>query len=186
MKQENYIQTVRNLKEEILKSRYIIAKTANKELLFLYYKVGNIISEKVKSEKWGNKIIQKLSDDLQNELNGLRGFSFGNLRNMRMFFEEWNIYFDTGFAEISTGSSPLSELKSNKKAICRSLTGKLQSDDYQDNIICSSLTGNLEKYFLNVSFTSHIDILLNTKNIDERVFYIMQGGSKNIFVKKKK
>ncbi len=75
MKQKEYIQTVKHLKEEILKSRYHIAKVANKEILFLYYKVGNTISEKVAAERWGSKTIEKLSVDLQSELNGLRGFS---------------------------------------------------------------------------------------------------------------
>ena len=90
MLQESYIQTVQNLKEEILKSRYTLAKVANRELLFLYYKVGNIISVKVKTEKWGNKTIQKLSNDLQSELHGLRGFSVTNLKRMRQFYEIWS------------------------------------------------------------------------------------------------
>ena len=59
----------------------------------MYNKGSNIISDKVKTEKWGNKSIQKLSGNLQNELNGLGGFSYSNLKNMRRFYEEWQLYF---------------------------------------------------------------------------------------------
>ena len=172
MTQENYIQTVKNLKDEILKSRYTIAKTANKELLLLYFKVGNIISEKVKIEKWGNKTIQKLSDDLQNELHGLRGFSYSNLKNMRMFYEEWNIYFDANLLEISIGSIQSSQLEDDKNTISQTVSGKLQNADYQRDVISQSVTDKLSKYFLNVGFSSHIEIISKSKNIDERVFYI--------------
>ncbi|MCF6270119.1 MAG: PDDEXK nuclease domain-containing protein [Melioribacteraceae bacterium] len=95
MYKTNYIQTVKYLKEEILKSRYYIAKVANRELLLLYFKVGFIISERVSKEKWGNKTIEVLSADLQNELRGLRGFSTSNLKNMRHFYEEWKPVLNT-------------------------------------------------------------------------------------------
>ena len=86
---QNYTETVKQIKSAILQSRYITAKVANKEMLFLYYGVGKTISEKVAAEKWGSKTIEKLSGDLQNELKGLRGFSSANLKKMRQFYEEW-------------------------------------------------------------------------------------------------
>jgi len=94
---DNYIQTLKHIKEEILRSRYNIAKVANKEMLFLYFKVGNVISVKVANEAWGSKTIQKLSIDLQNELKGLRGFSYANLKKMRQFYEEWSPYILASF-----------------------------------------------------------------------------------------
>lgn len=33
-----------------------------------------------------------ISEKLQKEMPGLRGFSSRNLRNMRMFYEEWSKY----------------------------------------------------------------------------------------------
>jgi predicted nuclease of restriction endonuclease-like (RecB) superfamily len=169
MIQESYIQTVKNLKEEILKSRYTIAKVANRELLFLYYKVGNVISEKVKNENWGNKTIKKLSTDLQNELNGLRGFSATNLKRMRQFYESW---------------SPFTILTKSKNEISPSVTDQLQDTKKQQNIISPSMSdqlgfrisqtvsSQLERYFANVSFSAHYEIISKTRNIEERVFYI--------------
>ena len=150
----NYINIVKNLKQEILKSRYNIAKVANKELLFLYYKVGNIISEKVASEKWGNKTIEKLSEDLQNELKGLRGFSSTNLKRMKFFYEEWaSIFHDN--------------LKSN------SIDLSLENENL---VISPLLTYQFKDLFTKVSFISHYEIITSTKTIDERVFYISKAA----------
>jgi predicted nuclease of restriction endonuclease-like (RecB) superfamily len=169
MLQESYIQTVQNLKEEILKSRYTLAKVANRELLFLYYKVGNIISVKVKTEKWGNKTIQKLSNDLQSELHGLRGFSVTNLKRMRQFYEIW---------------SPFIIVAKPANEISPSVTGQLQNIGIQQDQISPSVTdqfgfligqtlsGQLKMHFSNVSFTAHYEIITKTKNIEERIFYI--------------
>ena len=89
MIEKSYIDTVKQVKKEILRSRYLIAKVANKELLSLYFKVGNLISNKVATEKWGSKTIESFSYDLQCELRGLRGFSPTNIKRMKKFYEEW-------------------------------------------------------------------------------------------------
>ena len=173
MLQESYIQTLKNLKEEILKSRYAIAKVANSELLFLYYKVGNIISDKVKTEKWGNKTIQKISGDLQTELKGLRGFSATNLKRMRQFYEIWSPFIIV--AKPSIEISP-------------SVTGQLQDAEIQQDIISPLVTDKLDfkigqivpdqlkEHFINISFTAHYEIIAKTKNIEERLFYIEKSA----------
>ena len=38
---------------------------------------------------WGAKALDSISERLQRELPGLRGFSSGNLKKMRIFYEEW-------------------------------------------------------------------------------------------------
>ncbi len=81
----DYSQYIAELKEQILSSRYHAAKLVNRELLILYYKIGKSLSTKVEQEKWGAKVIDRISVDLQDELPGLRGFSARNLKKMRQF-----------------------------------------------------------------------------------------------------
>jgi hypothetical protein len=90
---KDYIAVLSQIKSEILNSRYLIAKMANRELLNLYFKVGKVVSEKAASGKWGSGTIKTLSDDLQNELKGLRGFSSTNIKRMKQFYETWEPYF---------------------------------------------------------------------------------------------
>ncbi len=158
---QNYTETVKQIKSAILHSRYITAKVANKEMLFLYYGVGKTISEKVAAEKWGSKTIEKLSVDLQNELKGLRGFSPENLKKMKRFFEEWSPYFKDNSLQIPISSS---------------LTNQLQETDNQQNIIGSSLTNQFIENFIKVSFTAHFEIITKVKKLDERVFYITKSA----------
>lgn len=83
------INIIKELKEAILKSRYQAARLVNKELISLYFSIGKKISETATKEAWGNKVLEKVSDELQKELPGLRGFSSGNLKKMRVFSDFW-------------------------------------------------------------------------------------------------
>ena len=58
------------------------------ELNFVNYKVL-MISEKIKAQKWGAKVLDQISADLQKELPGLKGFSAGNLKKIRLFAEAY-------------------------------------------------------------------------------------------------
>ena len=85
----NYREAVSVIKTAILQSQYDAAKSANEKQLMLYYGIGKYISENSRAGYWGTGAIDAISDRLQKELPGLRGFSARNLRNMRMFYEEW-------------------------------------------------------------------------------------------------
>jgi len=85
----NYSKAILLIKSAILKSRYRAAVLANRELLSLYYGIGKYISKNSRNHFWGTNAIETISIQLQQELPGLRGFSDGNLRKMRIFFEEW-------------------------------------------------------------------------------------------------
>jgi predicted nuclease of restriction endonuclease-like (RecB) superfamily len=150
----NYTSDIKLLKSAILQSRYRAASLVNKELLFLYFAVGKFISTKIKEEKWGAKVLEKLSTDLQNELPGLRGFSATNIKRMRLFFETWSMYI------------PISP----------TLSEKAQNADFHTIEFSPLVTDELRKSFIALSFTNHIEIIQNTKKLDERMFYIQKAA----------
>ena len=53
-----------------------------------------MISEKIKAQKWGAKVIDQISADLQKELPSLKGFSAGNLKKIRLFAEAYEHYLE--------------------------------------------------------------------------------------------
>ena len=55
----------------------------------LYYGIGKYISMNSREGFWGKRAIDAISERLEKELPGLKGFSARNLRNMRSFYEEW-------------------------------------------------------------------------------------------------
>ena len=87
---QSYREAVKTIKEAILRSQYRAAVSVNKEQLSLYYGIGRYVSENSRTGFWGKGAIEQISSLLQKELPGLRGFSATSIRNMRIFYEEWD------------------------------------------------------------------------------------------------
>ena len=80
---------VTDIKEKILSSQYQALKAVNKELIELYWDIGKTIVQRQENFGWGKSIVKNLSDELQKEFVGLKGFSVQNLWNMRQFYIEY-------------------------------------------------------------------------------------------------
>lgn len=66
-----YKAVFENIKQEILKSQYKAMQAVNRELIYMYWHIGNIILE---NSKWGNKFIDNLSIDLKLEFPRIKRF----------------------------------------------------------------------------------------------------------------
>lgn len=159
---KQYKTAIKELKSMILASRYRAAALANKELLLLYFSVGEFISQKVAEEKWGAKVLDQISNDLQKELPGLRGFSASNLKKMRLFSEAWEGIFEIGSALSNQFQSSNQRIKT-KKNISKAAIG-------------STLSNEFLKRFLSLTFSHHFLIVSKTSNIKEREFYVTQSA----------
>ena len=84
-----YDEAVQTIKAAILRSQYDAARSVNEKQRMLYYGIGKYRSLKSRQGFWGQGAIDAISERLQNELPGLRGFSARNLRDMRIFYEQW-------------------------------------------------------------------------------------------------
>ena len=65
------------------------SQSGNAIQLSLYYGIGRYVYINLQQAHWGAKALETISERLQRELPGLRGFSSGNLKKMRIFYEEW-------------------------------------------------------------------------------------------------
>lgn len=158
---QNYNDAVQTIKNAILLSQYDAAKSVNEKQLALYYSIGKYISENSREGVWGTGAIDAISERLQKELPGLRGFSARNLRNMRMFYEEWareenDVLPDKDKLAVATAKTPGKTDKAN---------WQLQLPNY---VQCS------EEAFTSIGFTQHILILTKVKERNERIFYIQR------------
>ena len=89
---QRYDDAVQSIKAAILQSQYDAARSVNEKQLMLYYGIGKYISINSRKGFWGKGAIDAISEQLEKELPGLRGFSARNLRYMRMFYEEWSLW----------------------------------------------------------------------------------------------
>ncbi len=156
------------IKTAILQSQYKASKEVNREQLALYFGIGQYISMNSRQGYWGMNAIEAISEQLQKELPGLRGFGIRNLKNMRTFYEEWQDFFNSAAtaAELKADTQNLSE-KNHKFIIdC-------------DLLMCSNRQPMAAKFeieeFLSLGFSHHIEILTKAKDVNERVFYIHQA-----------
>jgi len=88
---QNYAVLLQNLKTEITQARIRVHLSVNKEMIGLYWKIGNQILLKQKEEGWGSKVIENISKDLRKDFPEMKGLSAQNLKYMRKFAETYNL-----------------------------------------------------------------------------------------------
>lgn len=155
-----YNDAVKQIKTAILQSQAKALKGVNQEQLALYYGIGRFISQNSRAGFRGKDAIDTISRQLSTEVPGLRGFSPRNLRNMRMFYEEWKC-LDTNLADASAKLD----------------FGNKSADESANLDSCKSLAP-LEiadipiVAFFSIGFSHHTLILSKTKTLEERRYYI--------------
>ena len=177
----NYVLAVKQIKTAILKSRYEAAALANKELLKLYFGIGQYVSFHSRNKNWGKGAIDSISSLLQQELHGLRGFSATNIRNMRIFYEEWEC-MQPFLIDKKEPLFQFSEEELNRQLLSTELKNQnrqLATGDLNDSFLIQQLaTAELEnewvELFLKVPFTQHRLIIRGAEVTEERVFYIQK------------
>ncbi len=193
----NYIEEVKQIREAISISRYRAAKLANGETLRLYYSVGKFISLNTRNAQWGSGALKSISNQLQQEMPGLKGFSEGNMRKMRLFYEAWQPVFEP-HSENTFGIVPVAEhielidFRSPAANIIRSQPAN-ELQDTGSKVITkrSALPNGLNEAkrsavpneldaadiecFLRVSFTAHMELV--DYEIEERWFYIRKTAT---------
>ena len=77
------------LTTRIRQAQYQALRATNRELLSLYWDIGESIHRKQEALGWGKSVVENLASDLQAEFPGRNGFSARNLWNMRDFYLEY-------------------------------------------------------------------------------------------------
>jgi predicted nuclease of restriction endonuclease-like (RecB) superfamily len=85
----DYSVFLASVKSEIQSARIKAARVVNRELIALYWKIGEMIVCKQEELGWGKSVVEKLSEDICREFDGIKGFSPQNLWYMRQFYLEY-------------------------------------------------------------------------------------------------
>ena len=89
IKNDEYKIFFEKLKDEIVYARQKAYQTVNKQLVELYLFIGKNIYEKIEISKWGEGIVEKLSNDLKRAFPDIKGFSTQNLWRMKQLYETY-------------------------------------------------------------------------------------------------
>jgi len=85
-----YPEFLAQLKASIRQRQYQALRAVNRELVALYWEIGQAIQQKQEEQGWGKAVVETLAHDLQAEFPGRNGFSAQNLWLMRQFYREYN------------------------------------------------------------------------------------------------
>lgn len=165
---------VQLIKTAILESQQRAVQDLNTNVLSLYYSIGEFISRNTRQQQWGSNAIKTISEQLQKELPGLRGYSESSLKNMRQFYEEWcaDIIRQPMATELQVADN---EKDIIRQPMATELEQKLTITTLQ--FIPTIFDIHTAHNFLSISFTHHIEILKKTTTLDERLFYIHQTAA---------
>ena len=87
---KEYIDFINDIKQNILKDRLKIVLAANKNMILLYWNIGNKILMSQKNQGWGAKVIDRMSHDLKEAFPEMKGFSSRNLKYMQKLAKCWS------------------------------------------------------------------------------------------------
>ncbi|MGC4108716.1 MAG: PDDEXK nuclease domain-containing protein [Thermomicrobiales bacterium] len=86
---DGYADWLADLKARIQTAQLRAALAVNRELVLLYWQIGQDILERQAEQGWGAKVIDRLAHDLRTAFPEMKGFSSRNLGYMRAFAQAW-------------------------------------------------------------------------------------------------
>ena len=157
----DYPVLLKDVKDRIRRAQVRATMSANAEMLHMYWDVGRIIDAQRATEGWGTKVIERLAQDIRNELPETKGFSERNLKRMLAFYNEYRT--------LPFGPLPVAQLPG---AALPSQTGPLAVAQSQAPAPGTE-SALLMHYILQLPWT-HNAVLLGVKDVSIRLWYMAQ------------
>lgn len=91
-------------------------QAVNKELVKLYWSIGEYLTQQIEKEGWGKSVVKELSIYIAKSESNIQGFSMQNLWRMKQFFETYKNTPDLHWAIFSISWSHNIAIFSNSKS----------------------------------------------------------------------
>lgn len=152
----DYKSWLLGLKIKIQQSQIKASLAVNRELIQLYWELGQQIVEKQETAKWGSGFIDQLSKDLKAEFPNIGGFSVSNLKYCKQFF-----------------------LFYSSNQIRQQLVDEFETTNNQQLIKSQQAALQLGDELFKIPWGHHIVIIQKIKNTQEAIFYIQKTIENN-------
>ena len=183
-----YNDAVQAIKTAILQGQYEAAKGVNRIQLAVYFAIGKYISASTRSKAWGTHALEFISEQLRKELPGLRGFSETQMKDMRRFYEAWQM-LDSNSANATAEIDVAENEDVNNSAVAiaefKTTTLEVNKIDIYNAITISDLNFPTEDFF-KVPFSHHSRIIFGVKDLQNRYYYIHRTAEEHLSVEKLK
>ena len=165
-----YIEWVHELKQRYRNSQIKAAVKVNSEQLLFNWQLGRDLVLRKAEEKWGTRIVEQLSLDLQAEFPNAKGFSARNL----WFMKQWYTFYSTK----SNATIMISNMETHLDGIDLKLN-QLGSEIHEQKLNQLGSEMTFPSVFAYLPWKHHVLIVQKTKSIEEALFYIqktIEGG----------
>jgi predicted nuclease of restriction endonuclease-like (RecB) superfamily len=154
---EDYARWLGEMKSRIRSAQLSAARVVNREMILLYWDIGDAIVEKQKALGWGEGVISRLSKDLRTAFPLITGFSARNLRDMKRLYLA---YCDPKIWRQAVAIFPALEISGGKR---RHTVAKMKED---------SIPEKLRQLVAEIPWGHNLVILNKTTDPAPRLYYL--------------
>ena len=169
-------QAVETIKTAILQGQHEALKGANRVQLAVYYGIGKYLSKNTRNFAYGTGALKAISQQLRKEMPGLRGFSETNLKNMRLFYEQWTILDANSSVATDESTIEQSSVATDELQIVNN-----QIDIYQTIAVPNIAEFPVDSFFV-VPFSHHVEIYKRVSELPARYYYIHRTAEEHLSV----
>ncbi|MGL4550203.1 MAG: PDDEXK nuclease domain-containing protein, partial [Gemmataceae bacterium] len=101
-----YAALLEDLKARIRSAQVRAALAVSRELILLYWHIGREVYRRQAEAGWGQKVIERLGNDLQREFPGVQGVSRSNLYRVRAFYQAYSPIVPQPVGQIEPAGPP--------------------------------------------------------------------------------
>ncbi len=171
----DYALLLTTVKERIANARVRATLSANRELVSLYWSIGEIIVNRQITQGRGSAVIKRLSSDIRKEFSGIQGFSIRNIWSMRSFYLTYSEH-------VTKVPRPVAFNCDNK------LQQPVADNDYTKlpRPVAEMETHPILKLVTQLPWGHNIDLIQMVKDLKARIWYMQQtvehGWSRTMLV----
>jgi len=169
-----YSHFLGQLKSRINAAHVNVARSVNKDLIHLYWDIGEGIVEKQRKMGWGDGIVETLAKDLQKAFPGTTGFSVSNLWRMRQFF--------TTYSAPEFLAQAVRELKTSLPRLSPPRTTSCLARSVKEPILAQAV----RELLVAVPWGQHVEVLNKVKIPQASLYYLRStsrfGWSRNVLL----
>src|SRR3712207_4812253 len=182
------------------------SQAVNEQMLLTAWHIGGYVSAKLKSEEWGSKVVNQLSEFIRAHHPYIKGYSRSSIYNMVMLYEEYSspaflhtvekyLRQDFILPVVEQTESSLQAQTENKEntsdVIVQTASGLLQNTESRllsrtDNenkkpaTIVRTLSAQLPKILTYTTLSNLIEITCHCNSNEERLFYILYAHKEKL------
>ncbi len=171
VRSDDYRQWLTSIKQRVLSAQIKASVAINRELLELYWYLGEQILEKQQTAGWGDRFLEQMSQDLLREFPTTKGFSRRNLFYMRKWVSFWS---GTG-SIVQQAAAQSAEIVQQVVAQLQSRTNRNTNSSIGQQVVAQ----NAKQLIFQIPWGHNLVLLDKFEHANDALFYVQKTIENN-------